>query len=97
MTVVMLAWHRRLPATQRYHLAPWPRAREGLGASLSTLCDRPVIDPAVAKSPEARVPFRNLPQLLENVARETGNDALGAQIGATFQSWGLASHGAPAN
>lgn len=43
------------------------------------------IDPAVAKSPEARVPLRNLAQLLENVARETGNDALGAQIGATFQ------------
>jgi AraC-like DNA-binding protein len=43
------------------------------------------IDPAVATSPEARVPLRNLAQLLENVARETGNDALGAQIGATFQ------------
>ncbi len=43
------------------------------------------IDPAVAKVPDARVPLRNLAQLLENVARETNNDALGAQIGATFQ------------
>lgn len=43
------------------------------------------IDPAVAKAPEARVPLHSLAQLLDNVARETNNDALGAQIGATFR------------
>lgn len=43
------------------------------------------IDPAVATIADARVPLRNLAQLLENVARETNNDAFGAQIGETFQ------------
>ena len=43
------------------------------------------IDPPIAKIPDARVPLHNLSQLLENVARETNNDAFGAQIGETFQ------------
>jgi hypothetical protein len=43
------------------------------------------IDPAVARVPDARVPLRNLAQLLENVARETDNDAFGAQVGASFR------------
>lgn len=43
------------------------------------------IDPAVAKIPDARISLRSLGQLLENVARETKNDAFGAQLGETFQ------------
>jgi len=43
------------------------------------------IDPAVVKIADARIPLRSLAQLLENVARETSNDAFGAQLGETFQ------------
>jgi len=44
------------------------------------------IDPSVVKIADARIPLRSLARLLENVARETGNDAFGAQLGETFRS-----------
>ena len=43
------------------------------------------IDPAVAHDPDGRIPLRALAQLLERVARETDNDAFGAQLGETFR------------
>src|SRR5262245_38297002 len=43
------------------------------------------IDPAAAHDPEGRVPLRSVARLLEDAARETGNDAFGAQLGETFQ------------
>lgn len=43
------------------------------------------LDPAVSRDREARVSMQRVAQLLENVARETGNDAFGAQLGETFQ------------
>jgi AraC-like DNA-binding protein len=43
------------------------------------------IDPAVTRDREARVSMQRVAQLLENVARETGNDAFGAQLGETFR------------
>lgn len=43
------------------------------------------IDPNIAHNPEGLVPLRSVAQLLDNVARETGNDAFGAQLGETFQ------------
>jgi AraC-like DNA-binding protein len=43
------------------------------------------IDPDVAHDPDGRVPLRSIARLLDNVARETGNDAFGAQLGETFQ------------
>jgi hypothetical protein len=42
------------------------------------------IDPDVGRDQEARVPLQRVAQLLENVARETGNDAFGAQLGEAF-------------
>jgi len=43
------------------------------------------IDPAVAYDPEGQVPLRSIARLLDTAARETGNDAFGAQLGETFQ------------
>lgn len=43
------------------------------------------IDPSVVKIADARIPLRSLAQLLENVARETGNDAFSAQVGESFR------------
>jgi AraC-like DNA-binding protein len=52
----------------------YPRAARAVG-----------IDPAIADDSGARIPLRAVAQLLENVARETDNDAFGAQLGETFQ------------
>ncbi|HKZ95975.1 MAG TPA: AraC family transcriptional regulator [Hyphomicrobiaceae bacterium] len=43
------------------------------------------IDPAVVQDPEAELPLRSIMQLMENVARESGNDAFGTQVGASYQ------------
>ena len=43
------------------------------------------IDPDAAHDPEARISLRALAQLLEAAARESNNDAFGAQVGELFR------------
>ncbi len=54
------------------------------GLDFATAARAVGIDPDAGRDPGARVPLQRVAQLLENVARETGNDAFGAQVGETF-------------
>lgn len=71
---VSAALLRTLATFMRSKGLDYPRAARAAG-----------IDPAAAHNPEARVSLRDVAQLLENVARETDNDAFGAQLGEAFK------------
>lgn len=74
--------HRSITAQGLLRLEAFMRSR---GLDYQRAVRAVGIDPAVAYDPEGQIPLRSVARLLESVARETDNDAFGAQLGETFQ------------